>query len=313
MQITSLQLGVDIATSLAILASAITFLINQRLKNRETKRRQLDESVRAVTVNEFQAALGTLSTLYIKQIVVQASPLHNATSRGTEKLSAMLENRPEYLDTLKLSLKNTSNNISDFFHTICAYNYQITPLLDSIEDGQKQITEFREGLAQLMHSYNHLNASHMALLDEVCTLATYCHEHPIESADQDVLRQMVLSILTDTDYRQWVDSFIPAGKEDLYWQHISQKDFGEHASLLSQVHTNLLQHFYTEPNQMKAQVLGIAYHATSQARQHCKDFLIKMSALNYWLIRKGGSDETLEDVIARYRSPDVFAATTEIR
>lgn len=313
MQITSLQLGVDIATSLAILASAITFLINQRLKNRETKKRQLDESVRAVTVNEFQAALGTLSTLYIKQIVVQASPLHNAASRGSAKLATILESRPQYLETLRQSLQNTSDNISDFFHTICAYNYQVTPLLDSIEDGQKQIAEFREGLAQLMHSYNHLNASHMALLNEVCALSDYCQENPIESADGQVLRKMALSILTDADYRQWVDFFIPAGEEDLYWQHVSQQDFGEHTDLLSRVHANLLQHFYKEPDLMKAQVLSIAYQATSEARQHCKDFLIKMSALNYWLIRKGGSDETLEDVIERYRSPAVFAAETEIR
>lgn len=313
MQITSLQLGVDIATSLAILASAITFLINQRLKNRDTKKRQLDESVRAVTVNEFQAALGTLSTLYIKQIVVQASPLHNAASRGSVKLASMLESRPAYLDTLKQSLQNTSDNISDFFHTICAYNYQITPLLDSIEDGHKQIAEFREGLAQLMQSYNHLNASHMALLTEVCALTDYCQENPIESADSQTLRKMSLSIQMDPDYRQWVDFFIPAGKEDLYWHHVGQHDFGENTDLLSQVNTNLLQHFYKEPDLMKAQVLSIAYQATSEARQHCKDFLIKMSALNYWLIRKGGSGETLEDVIERYRSPAVFAAKTEIR
>ncbi|XUG21581.1 hypothetical protein FO330_04115 [Bordetella pertussis] len=74
MDLSKIQFGVDAATSLAILASAITFLINQRLKTRETKRRQLDESVRAVTVDEFQSALGNLSTAYVKEIVRHTVP-----------------------------------------------------------------------------------------------------------------------------------------------------------------------------------------------------------------------------------------------
>ena len=72
MEFSTVQLGVDVATSLAILASAITFMVNQRLKARETKRRQLDESVRAVTVDEFQSALGELSGIYVKEIVERA-------------------------------------------------------------------------------------------------------------------------------------------------------------------------------------------------------------------------------------------------
>lgn len=82
MEFSTVQLGVDVATSLAILASAITFMVNQRLKARETKRRQLDESVRAVTVDEFQSALGELSGIYVKEIVERATPPAELGWRG---------------------------------------------------------------------------------------------------------------------------------------------------------------------------------------------------------------------------------------
>ncbi|XUF66983.1 hypothetical protein FT159_15865 [Bordetella pertussis] len=122
-----IQFGVDAATSLAILASAITFLINQRLKTRETKRRQLDESVRAVTVDEFQSALGNLSTAYVKEIVRHTVPLQASVSRGLERLEKSLELDPKRANVLMDAMANTTQAISDYINAICAYNYQIYP------------------------------------------------------------------------------------------------------------------------------------------------------------------------------------------
>ena len=56
-----------------------------------------------------------------------------------------------------------------------------------------------------------------------------------------------------------------------------------------------------------------SYEAIAEARKRCKEFLTDMAAINYWLIRKTGSGETLPEVIRRYRSPEVFAVDTAIR
>ena len=272
MDLSKIQFGVDVATSLAILASAITFLINQRLKTRETKRRQLDESVRAVTVDEFQSALGNLSTAYVKEIVRHTVPLQASVSRGLERLEKSLELDPKRANVLMDAMANTTQAISDYINAICAYNYQIYPLLDSIEGGESQIQEFRRNLQRL-----------------------------------------AMSIVADKDYRQWVDSFVPSGKEEAYWTCVDKGDFEGEKDLLMRVVSNVIGGFYKAPARMQAQVIYLAYSAIIDARQQCKEFLVGMAAINYWLIRKGGGSESLPDVIQRYRSQAVFAVDSEIR
>lgn len=313
MEFSTVQLGVDVATSLAILASAITFLINQRLKARDTKRRQLDESVRAVTVNEFQSALSTLSTHYVERIVLHAEPLLNSVSEGLDPLERRLKANSALSGRLFEAITDTTSDIGDFISSISAYKYQIYPLLDSMEDGGSQIQEFRSSLAELIESYNSIGASHSALYKEVCTLVSFCKDHPFESADHEQLASLVRSIVVDTDYRQWVDSFVPTGSEDRYWECIEVGHFNDDQTLWKQVQSNVIGSFYEKPERMQAQVICIAYGAISKARKQCKEFLTNMAAINYWLIRKGGDDDSLLDVIKRYRSAEVFAVDTEIR
>lgn len=313
MEFSTVQLGVDVATSLAILASAITFMVNQRLKARETKRRQLDESVRAVTVDEFQSALGELSGIYVKEIVERAAPLQNSVGAGLERLEKSLRINPERSAELLESMSSTKKAMGDFINSICAYNYQIYPLLDSIEGGSAQITEFRNSLNELMEGYNRIGGGFESLLKEVRALAAFCKSNPFEDADQEQLHKMVTSIIIDPDYRRWVDSFIPVGSEDLYWTRIEQGSFAGNEELLQSVHVNVIHSFYHNPARMETQVLWLSYEAIAEARKRCKEFLTDMAAINYWLIRKTGSGETLPEVIRRYRSPEVFAVDTAIR
>ncbi|WP_275547297.1 MULTISPECIES: hypothetical protein [unclassified Pseudomonas] len=313
MEFSTVQLGVDVATSLAILASAITFMVNQRLKARETKRRQLDESVRAVTVDEFQSALGELSGIYVKEIVERAAPLQHSVGAGLERLEKSLRINPEHSAELLESMSSTKRAMGDFINSICAYNYQIYPLLDSIEGGSAQIAEFRSSLNELMEGYNRIGGGSESLLREVRALATFCKSNPLESVDQDQLHSMVRSIIIDADYRLWVDTFIPDGSEDLYWACIEQGGFAGHEELLKSVHVNVIGSFYRSPERMEAQVLWFSYDAIAEARKRCKEFLTDMAAINYWLIRKTGDGETLPEMIRRYRSPEVFAVDSAIR
>lgn len=313
MDLSKLQFGVDVATSLAILVSAVTFLVNQRMKTLETKRRQLDESVRAVTVDEFQTALGELSQLYIKEIVRHSMPLQASVSNGVEFLEKALERNPGRGPAMLEAMENTKQAINDYISAISAYKYQIYPLLDSIEGGESQIQEFRQSLEGLMHRYSEIGRGHQSLYEEVRALCDYCQANPIEQADYERLHHMVMSIIVDKDYRGWVDSFVPSGLEDAYWEAVDSKSFEHHPDLLKQVIGNAISGFYTSPARMEAQVIYLAYSTIQGARSQCKDFLVSMAAINYWLIRKGGGAESLADVMARYRSPAVFAVGTEIR
>lgn len=51
MEFTTVQLGLDVATSLAVTGSAAAFFINQAHKYKQSKRLQLDTSVRRWSTN----------------------------------------------------------------------------------------------------------------------------------------------------------------------------------------------------------------------------------------------------------------------
>lgn len=314
MDLSKFQFGVDIATSLAILFSAITFIINQRMKAKETKRRQLDESVRAVAVDELQSEIAELSKIYVKRIVEDSMPLQNAAQLGLARLENHVESHPTRVAKLMDAMSMTRSAMNDYIDAICAYNYQIYPLLDSIEGGDAQIQAFRRNLSHLMKSYSRLGGSHEALINEVKGLVEFTRSHPFETVDRQELDRRVISIITDVDYRQWVDTFIPAGKEAGYWELVESGRAGDiEQSLANHVAANLIAGCYENPSRMLAQVLYLAYPLVQEARIQCKEFLVVLSAINYWLIRKGGEQESLSAIIERYRSPEVFDLETTIR
>ena len=230
-----------------------------------------------------------------------------------DNLQTALERHPERIIKIRDSISLTRSAMSRYIDSICAYNYQIYPLLDSIEGGDGQILAFRKSLDSLMKSYSLLGGSHEALLNEANDLAEFCRSHPWDTVDKEHLETKLLSIISDADYRQWVDTFIPSGKEDAYWECIDQGSFDAQPGLLSQVASNMTSNFYQSPERMLAQVVYLSYPPLQEARSQCKDFLVSLSAINYWLIRKGGEKESLPAVIERYRSPAVFDTETTIR
>ena len=61
MEISALSIGVDIATSVAIVGSAVTFMYNQRRQNKTEAVMKLHEQVRTISIQQLQEELETLA------------------------------------------------------------------------------------------------------------------------------------------------------------------------------------------------------------------------------------------------------------
>ena len=137
MQFTSIQLGLDVATSLAILASAITFLVNQKRKSDQAKVQQLDNSVRTVATEQIQGALHTLSRKFINEVVNALNMPSNVLEGDLVELERRFERREGLSSKLLDQFSEASDAISSFVDEVHAYKYQIYPLLDTLGNGQK--------------------------------------------------------------------------------------------------------------------------------------------------------------------------------
>ncbi|MDQ2187066.1 hypothetical protein RBI13_17920 [Alcaligenaceae bacterium A4P071] len=318
MELNSVQIGIDVATSLAIVASAATFLYDQRKKQKQAKRQQLDDTVRAVSVEKFQDTIHTLSSFFIRDIVGNFQKVDNLIGRDTAELEQLYQRRPELFERAFKQMDTTSDAISQYIDHIHAHKYQIYPLLDSIEGGRNQVLMFRAALSKLIDKYNQINANHRALISELDGLLAYTKEHSFEASDPEILYRRAFSILHDRDYQAWVNTFIPDGQEAVYWEGLANGNVDLNDALIKRVLANFIGHIYEHPGRMLAQVLRSAAGSMIDARTQCKEFLVDLSAINFWLIRKNDADSLLADgelaqTIKRYRGPDMFDLNTEIR
>lgn len=315
MQFTSIQVGLDVATSMAIVASAVTFLINQKRKADQAKVQQLDNSVRTVATEQLQDALHSLSRKFINDVVNSLNMPSNALGGDFAKIERMFERQDSMPSKLLDHFKESSNAISSFIDEVHAYKYQIYPLLDTLGNGQKEIAEFKKQLDELLDLFNDINRSATPLAHELESALAFCKQHSHENLDEaqtEELLRLVGSIMTDRNYAYWVNSFIPDEDKAAYWNNTSP-NWGE---VRLKAHNNFIAHAYEKPNRLRAQVFRQVYFRYQEGRIMCKKFLIMLAAINHTLLCREGTpaaQESPSQTAARYSSQRYFSLDNEVR
>lgn len=318
MELSSVQIGIDIATSLAVAGSAGLFLWNQAQKLKQTKQQQLDAAARAVAVEQLQKALHDLSRQFVHDVVPPYQRTHHLTAGfEEEKFLRLLEKDAELPQKILEQIEKMREVISLFIDNIHIYKYQIYPLLDTLEGGKEQIFVFREELKKLIDKYNEHGKSGKALAQELERTLAFCAEHPFKELDEaqhQRLFELSKSIMFDLDYAYWVNSFIPDEDESVYWDKNENNNTAE-------VRATALSHFmtfaYEKPNLLRYQVFCFVCLRYQELQTLCKKFLIMLAAINHNLLlsedAKEKRDETPSKTAVRYAGEDFFALDTEIR
>jgi hypothetical protein len=315
MEFAPVQIGLDIATSLAIFASAITFLINQRRKNEQSKKQSLDNSVRTVAVEKLQDALHVLSRKFIHDVVGKLNFPSNVIGAGDmPAIQQRFERRQDLPADMIGRYETASAGISSFIDEVHAYKYQVYPLLDTLENGRDEIDSFRKALDDLTNLFNEINRSAAPLAKELIATVAFCRQNPIEGmgeAEQAHLMQMAMSILKDKDYAYWVNSFIPDEHEAAYWDATHPESQDAQAQALR----NFLGNAYEHPERLLAQVFLRVHMRYQEGQTICKKFLVMLAAINHTLLRNqsSGTSETPSQTAQRYASAEYFALDKEVR
>lgn len=312
----SIQFGLDLATSLAILGSALMFMWNQKRKNDQQKIQRMDASVRNVATEHIQKALHTLSRQFISG-VVNTLNTPSIVCKGTlddiEKRFSLQEGlASKMLDRFS----EASDQLSSFSDEIEAYKYQIYPLLDTLGDGQREISLFKCQLSELISQFNTINRGALPLARQLERVLAFCTRHPmadgLNEEDTNKLLELAAQVMFDPDYAYWVNTFIADEDEKTYWDDTSpQRQKVRQAAL-----NNFIAHAYEKPNRLRAQVFNHAYELYQDGRIMCKKFLIMLAAVNNTLLLGEGSKDAQQGpsaIAKRYASDDYFELGRTVR
>lgn len=311
----SVQFGLDIATSMAILASAITFLWNQKRKNDQQKIQQLDTSVRNVATEHIQQALHTLSRQFINGVVNTLNMPSNVCKGDLDEIEARFARREGLASRLIDSFSEASDQLSSFSDEIEAYKYQLYPLLDTLGNGQREISVFKRQLSELIVQFNTINRGALPLARELERVLAFCASHPDEDLTEEQSEQLLslaAQVMFDTDYAYWVNTFIPDEDEKVFWDDGAERRHEVRQRAIN----NFIAHAYNKPHRLRAQVFGHGYELYQEGRIMCKKFLIMLAALNHTLLLGEGSESAGQGpsaIAERYAGDDYFALERTVR
>ena len=312
----SIQFGLDLATSLAIIGSALMFMWNQKRKNDLQKIQRMDASVRNVATEHIQKALHTLSRQFIHGVVNTLNMPSNVCKGTQDTIELRFAQNDGLAKKLLDSFSEASDQLSSFSDEIEAYKYQIYPLLDTLGDGQREISLFKCQLSELITQFNTINRSALPLARELERVLAFCARHPAEDGLSDEqsgqLLELAAQVMFDPDYAYWVNTFIADEDEKTYWDDTAPRRQEVRGAAIN----NFIAHAYEKPDRLRAQVFSHAYALYQDGRIMCKKFLIMLAALNNTLLLGEGSKDARQGpsaIAKRYASGDYFELDRTIR
>ena len=335
--IDSIQWGIDIATSITIIGTAVMFLINSSKQARKEREVGINENTRSVSLEKIQSILlefeDGFSVLVDKALKVEKPIDRRVTSNGLDGLAATIKENSEFSKKLQQDLESFREEIGAFYETIQKRRYSLIPVVDSLSDKQDALNLINQDIREIGEIHNKIGSGWSALLGELFALKkaflSFCLSNEIFVIDDkfqdsdfeklyadDNIKHRVLGILFDIDYWDWTQSFVSDEQKAQLKQAIEEKTIFDDETtstafnqMLLSLYTGLLK---DKIDTYLAQVCLRTSGDAQLARMECKDILIKLSALTHKILKN--DDQVLyTDVIADYESDRYFGRNTFIR
>lgn len=335
--IENIQWGVDIATSITIIGTAVMFLVNSSKQARKEREVGINENTRSVSLEKIQLILqefeDAFSILVDKALKVEKPIDSRYNSSGMEGLADKIKNDAGFSKNLQTNLETFRLEIGSFYETIQKRRYSLIPVIDSLSDKQNALNLINQDIREIGEMHNRIGSGWSTLLVELFDLKkaflSFCITNEVfvvgekfDNADfqklcaDDAVRKAALGIFFDADYWDWTKSFISDEHHDLMHNAIKEKTVLDNKES-KEIFNNMLLSLFSGLLVSKidlylAQVCVRTSGDAQLARQECKDILIKLSALTHKILKN--DDQALyTDVISKYESDQYFGRNTYIR
>lgn len=324
----SLQFGVDIATSLAIIGALISWLIKEKreaLKRKEEAdlalRRGINNEARGIVLDQLQNLIGSISDNF--KNIVSSDPsikgIFLVRAIGEEGYFETARQRVEYnpglVPEFLEKVRDFRGSLDEYYETLQKSKYFLFPILDSLPEGAVIIEKMKYDYDQILDQHNQISGGWLSLLEEFHALERFYKDAGVNSDENnDEILRRVLSIIYDVDYWDWVERFVPEGRELEYKNKITDKDFQGAAEISEQVANRFMSALNTDSARLYTEIMIRSASTTQEARVACKEIICSLSGISRHLLsREVDQEESLESIIDRMKSQSFFDLKSEIR
>jgi len=323
-----LQFGIDIATSLAIIGALISWLIKEKREASKRKedaalavKRGINNDTRGIVLNRLQGLIGSLTDSFREMVGsepsvkgVLLSPINDEVDHF-EITRQRVESNPAVVPEFLKKIRVFRENLDEYYESLQKNKYILFPVLDSLPEGAVIIEKMKKDYDEILVQYNAISGGWLSLMEEFHALETFYKN--IDLSDNEKRSEMinkVLSIIYDIDYWDWVESFVPEGRELEYKEKILNKDFPAVAELSGKVVNNFIGYLSNDPARLYTQIMLRSASTTQEARIACKEIICSLSGISrHVLSREIDQAESLESIIDRMKSQSFFDLKNEIR
>lgn len=317
------QFGFDIATSLSILSAAIAFIVTSIIKVRAERRRGINDRVKSKALEkvleiqkEFEDAFRDIIHMGISYEKKIDSNYKNGLLTGKLSDKSFLSDRMTEITLFRESLDR-------YYDVVQSRRYTLVPVLDSVPKQQDFLKKFLVDITQIGNVHNEI-ASFEALIKELLTAKdilakmvgnNYLNEEEnVSNLFESVeFRNIFSSIISDKDYLFWTTSLIRDEYKETFANNLIEKSHDEmDQKELKFAFLNFCTGMLREPNLFISQVMAICSSKFQDARQECKDIVLKLAAITGFLLSKNET-ETLSDIIEKYESSNYLGRNEYIR
>ena len=322
----SFQLGLDVATSIAILFSALTFLYQARKTRKLERERGIDQHTRAHAASVLNRICEEAATEFIQKIVSAQSklmktagfPLYETAEEAANHLAS-----DNWAIDAKREAEEFRHALGEFYELLSARKYSIFPVLDPLDENSSSshVEKIRGDISDVADHYNNLGSSYFALIAEVSRLVDFVKENKIsnenfsglEEEKAESIHKKSVSIILDKDYFHWVQTFVPSGQEARFESIVMTLNINSDRDnqFLNEVIANFLAHMVNKPDEMLAQVIRTIAASVQSSATECKEVLCGLAAVHAVLLDKNDLD--ISQMTEKFESDKYFNIRSDIR
>lgn len=318
----NLSIGVDIATSLAILGAFVSWTLDNHRQRRMAREVGINDQARAIAVTKVQETTIQLSKDFNSMITI-AGKIERRLNRlwkqdGVDAVQRHIENNDSYLQDVSSDLQDFKGEVSRYYESCHVHKYLLFPVLGSLPEGDEMVASVKRDFDDIARCHDEINSGYAHLMRELETAVALAAE--LQATDEDdaqhpeikkKLVNAVSSIAYDPDYKDFTHYFIPDGQEEAFYREYDNREIQDR-ELSGQVIGNLYGSLLKHPARPQAMCLLLARQSIQRTRTECKEVLCSLSAVaSVLLARNEGT--TLSAEIQKLKSDDYFALDREIR
>ncbi|MBS0848111.1 hypothetical protein JK154_06985 [Citrobacter sp. JGM124] len=316
------QVGLDLATSVTILAAAFTWWLNKR---KERKAGVID-SARATIIENINQATNEMALSFnaFVNFAVSIERKIDRPARISEEyfLEKIRAGEIDYREINSLFTDNLKT-MNAFYERASTLRYTIFPSLYSIGHQIDAIRLIKKEISDVLVSYNSSNSSYVYFAKEISDLLEKIAVTK-KTSDNDVeimkivfseYHQEISSIIKDSDYHIFLISYVEKEREYLLESMKSDerdKYTEDESDLLNDLAHRLVAAMINSPEDIIAIYLKRLSMQIQENRKQCKEFLVTLSAVSSKMQQR---TETLsiEQAYKDLSSNDYLATEKEIR